>query len=152
MVIVSKQPYRNIVSQSPLTYPSVSLKKKKKATFVSNFWALHGYVLYWSKDISLHPPKNTVSPHKICLCVYSLTEIEEVSRQGILTQVIVGEVQNFKCWQRTKPSGQVVKAVHSVHKIQTFFFFTTHTKKHQQTVLTLTVLNFIHIFLFEHRK
>lgn len=41
-----------------------------------------------------------------------LTQIEKVPGEGILVQVVVGEVQHFQSWQRAKSSGQTAETVH----------------------------------------
>lgn len=50
----------------------------------------------------------------VCVCVFSLTEVKEVPRQGALVQVVVGHIQNLQSWQRTKPSGQGAQTVHTL--------------------------------------
>lgn len=56
-----------------------------------------------------------------------LTEVEEVSREGVLVQVVVGEVQHFQSRQRPKASGQTAQTVHTRQK-HTHESLSSHTR------------------------
>lgn len=80
-----------------------------------------------SAALDTHELRVKVSHH--CPLLAELTEVEEVSWEGVLVQVVVGEVQHFQSRQRPKASGQAAQTVHPGHNTHTNPCQNTHTHR-----------------------